>query len=202
MLQRRLTLIIRRQLSSRPVVESNHNFPKPYKLEEGKKYKWCTCGHSEIQPMCDGSHRKSGYVPVRFTAEKTETALLCCCKNTSNPPYCDMTHFKILRGNLLKTFSSPQIATPTDKPLVAARLPSFQKLEERKTYMWCACGASKTQPFCDNSHACSSMKPLAFTPEKTKPRWLCQCKQTKDAPYCDGTHLDVEIQTAVEGQPL
>ena len=42
--------------------------------------------------------------------------------------------FKILRGNLLKTFSSPQIATPTDKPLVAARLPSFQKLEERECY--------------------------------------------------------------------
>ena len=37
MLQRRLTLIIRRQLSSRPVVESNHNFPKPFKVSAIKK---------------------------------------------------------------------------------------------------------------------------------------------------------------------
>jgi CDGSH-type Zn-finger protein len=26
-------------------------------LEEGKKYAWCTCGLSESQPFCDGSHK-------------------------------------------------------------------------------------------------------------------------------------------------
>ena len=76
-----------------------------FQLEEGKTYKWCTCGQSGIQPMCDGSHRKSGFVPLKFTAEKTETALLCCCKNTSNPPYCDMSHFKVT-SVLLSSFNS------------------------------------------------------------------------------------------------
>ena len=26
-------------------------------LEEGKTYYFCTCGHSEKYPFCDGSHR-------------------------------------------------------------------------------------------------------------------------------------------------
>jgi CDGSH-type Zn-finger protein len=27
-----------------------------------------------------------------FTAERTETALLCGCKDTGDPPYCDGSH--------------------------------------------------------------------------------------------------------------
>lgn len=205
MLQRRVVLPLFngiRSMSSRPIVISNKNVPKPFKLEEGKQYKWCTCGQSAIQPMCDGSHRGSGFSPVKFTAEKTTTGLMCCCKNTSNAPYCDMTHFKVIKGNIMKSFTRPNIGTVGDKPLVAARLPRYTNLEQGKTYMWCTCGASKSQPFCDNSHSSSAMKPLPFTVEKTKPRWLCRCKQTKNPPFCDGSHLDVEVQTATDGQPL
>ena len=31
--------------------------PQRCELEAGKKYAWCTCGNSEKQPYCDGSHR-------------------------------------------------------------------------------------------------------------------------------------------------
>lgn len=191
-----------RHLSTRPIVQSNTNFPKPIKLEAGKEYKWCTCGQSAKQPLCDGAHRGSGFVPLKFTVKKTETALMCRCKNTSNPPYCDMSHFKVLQGNMVKRVVAPKCDTPKDKPLVAGRLPAYTPLTAGKTYMWCSCGASKTQPFCDNSHASSSLRPLTFTPEKTKARWLCLCKQTKNPPFCDATHLDVEIQIATEGKPL
>ena len=30
--------------------------------------------------------------------------------------------------------------------------PYKAKVETDKTYFWCACGLSKKQPFCDNSH--------------------------------------------------
>jgi len=30
--------------------------PQKVTLEAGKKYAWCSCGLSENQPFCDGSH--------------------------------------------------------------------------------------------------------------------------------------------------
>lgn len=62
-------------------------------LVEGKKYSWCTCGHSEGQPFCDGSHNAAESTPnLRFEAQETGTAYLCTCKETKNPPYCDGSH--------------------------------------------------------------------------------------------------------------
>lgn len=67
--------------------------PIACELEAGKKYSWCTCGHSDKQPFCDGKHKEAASTPsLRFEAEKTGTAYLCTCKLTMNPPYCDGTH--------------------------------------------------------------------------------------------------------------
>eukprot|EP00116_Pleurobrachia_bachei_P007866 sb/3468128/ len=163
-------LLLVRQMTTRPTVISNRNLPKPFKLEKGKKYAWCTCGQSSKQPMCDGSHRGSGFVPIRFVAEESKTALMCCCKNTNNGPLCDMTHIKVLMDNTVGRFRSTKTPEAGDAPLVSARLPTYQSLTEGKTYLWCACGASKTQPFCDGSHSSGSIKPVSFTAEKTKSR--------------------------------
>ncbi|CAL8333382.1 unnamed protein product [Lota lota] len=69
---------------------------KPYKVEliSGKRYSWCTCGHSKKQPFCDGSHKTKaqGLAPHRFVAEKDSTVWLCGCKYTNNRPFCDGTH--------------------------------------------------------------------------------------------------------------
>lgn len=32
-----------------------------------------------------------------------------------------------------------------------------------KNYFWCSCGMSKSQPFCDRSHAGTEFKPLKFS---------------------------------------
>lgn len=68
----------------------------PFKVEliAGKRYSWCTCGHSKKQPFCDGSHKTKapGMGPLRFVAEKDSTVWLCGCKYTSNAPFCDGTH--------------------------------------------------------------------------------------------------------------
>ncbi|MCP4077406.1 MAG: CDGSH iron-sulfur domain-containing protein [Gammaproteobacteria bacterium] len=57
---------------SKPVNPQN----KPYtvEVEAGETYYWCACGRSKNQPFCDGSHQGTGFQPVAFTAEKTNTA--------------------------------------------------------------------------------------------------------------------------------
>lgn len=57
-----------------------------------------------------------------------------------------------------------------------------------KKYWWCACGRSKTQPFCDGSHKGSGFEPVAFVPDESGPVYFCGCKQTASKPFCDGTH--------------
>ena len=66
--------------------------PLPVEVELGRKYVWCACGRSAIQPYCDGSHKGTGLVPVVFMAEKSETVWLCCCKRTHEPPFYDGSH--------------------------------------------------------------------------------------------------------------
>ena len=55
-------------------------------------------------------------------------------------------------------------------------------------YWWCACGHSKSQPFCDGSHKGGSFSPMKYTAEKTGDAWFCACKGTGKTPLCDGTH--------------
>lgn len=59
-------------------------------------------------------------------------------------------------------------------------------------YYWCACGKSKTQPFCDGSHADTDIKPVAFTVEEAGVQYLCGCRATSNAPFCDGSHQAVK----------
>jgi CDGSH-type Zn-finger protein len=62
------------------------------------------------------------------------------------------------------------------------------EVEAGKTYYWCACGRSATQPFCDGSHGETGIAPLAYTAEATGNAFFCGCKATKTAPLCDGSH--------------
>ena len=76
----------------------------------------------------------------------------------------------------------------TDSPVIAQKSPYPVEVEEGKTYFWCACGRSKTQPFCDGSHKETSFSPVKYTAEATKKAFFCGCKHSANAPLCDGSH--------------
>ena len=69
--------------------------PMPVEVESGKTYFWCSCGRSDNQPFCDGSHQETSLTPVKYEAESDETVYFCCCKQTGNQPRCDGSHQNI-----------------------------------------------------------------------------------------------------------
>jgi CDGSH-type Zn-finger protein len=76
----------------------------------------------------------------------------------------------------------------SEQPIVAGRAPLRVDVEAGKSYWWCACGHSQSQPFCDGSHAGTGLEPLEYTAEESGTLRFCVCKQTKKPPLCDGSH--------------
>ena len=74
------------------------------------------------------------------------------------------------------------------QPTIAQKAPFRVELEAGKQYYWCACGQSKTQPYCDGSHKSTGFTPIPFTATENKEAWLCGCKNASAKPFCDGTH--------------
>ena len=73
-----------------PVRASDSPFAED--LEEGKTYYWCSCGLSQKQPYCDGSHKGTTFTPVEYTCDFDETVYFCGCKQTESAPMCDGSH--------------------------------------------------------------------------------------------------------------
>ncbi len=65
--------------------------PAVLDLEAGS-YHYCTCGESQNQPYCDGSHKETGFTPLEFFIDEPKKVALCQCKRTAKAPYCDGAH--------------------------------------------------------------------------------------------------------------
>jgi CDGSH-type Zn-finger protein len=79
-------------------------------------------------------------------------------------------------------------------PVCAGTSPAKIELEAGKTYAFCPCGLSATQPLCDGAHKTADtggMKSLKFSAIKSGTYWLCMCKQSKTIPFCDGSHSKI-----------
>ncbi|SMF29239.1 Glutamate synthase domain-containing protein 2 [Alteromonadaceae bacterium Bs31] len=83
-----------------PIVADNK--PAKINLTKGDDYYFCTCGRSNNQPFCDGSHAGTAFKPKNFKAEGTGDAYLCQCKHSANAPFCDGSH---------KQFSAEQVGS-------------------------------------------------------------------------------------------
>ena len=75
-----------------------------------------------------------------------------------------------------------------NNPDIRQKAPYPVEVEAGKTYWWCACGKSKSQPFCDGSHKGGPFTPLEFKPTRPEKAWFCGCKHSATKPLCDGTH--------------
>ena len=68
--------------------------PFGIEVEQGKRYFWCSCGRSQNQPFCDGSHKDTDFTPSQYIAEESKKVYFCGCKQTGNQPLCDGSHNK------------------------------------------------------------------------------------------------------------
>ena len=68
----------------------------PFVLKEaaGTRF-FCTCGLSKGQPFCDGSHKGTGFAPLKIDLTEAKTVAWCGCKHSKNLPYCDGSHSRL-----------------------------------------------------------------------------------------------------------
>jgi CDGSH-type Zn-finger protein/mannose-6-phosphate isomerase-like protein (cupin superfamily) len=76
-------------------------------------------------------------------------------------------------------------------PIIAHRKGFYYEVKAGKRYLWCSCGRSKTQPFCDGSHQGTGFLPVSFKAERDEDVIFCGCKHTGTGPFCDGAHSNL-----------
>lgn len=85
-------------------------------------------------------------------------------------------------------------------PTIARYKPYYFKLVSGKSYFWCSCGRSSSQPFCDGSHKDTPFEPVRYKAESNDEVLFCGCKHSRSAPFCDGAHNNLR-DTYAEDDP-
>ena len=69
------------------------------------------------------------------------------------------------------------------------------KLEAGKQYLYCTCGLTGCQPFCDGSHQGTPFAPLSFVGKNQVSSLICLCRNAKpeSLPNCDGSHSHIDF---------
>lgn len=73
-------------------------------------------------------------------------------------------------------------------PIIYDKKPAIIEVEANSVKYWCACGRSKSQPFCDGSHKGTGISPVKCEFKECKKVAFCNCKHSKNGAFCDGSH--------------
>jgi CDGSH-type Zn-finger protein len=80
--------------------------------------------------------------------------------------------------------------------------PYAVRVVEGRSYRWCSCGLSKTQPWCDDAHVGTGWEPVSFVAPISELFYMCGCKRSANPPWCFGTcrgHQRPEREAPPEG---
>lgn len=104
---------------------------QPYELKPA--YSLCRCGKSANKPYCDATHKECGFVGTE-TADPSVSG---------GPPAAveEASVIRVMRDGPYEVLGAPTL-TYSDGRIC----------EESSFYRLCRCGASKSKPFCDDSH--------------------------------------------------
>ncbi|MBF0247425.1 MAG: CDGSH iron-sulfur domain-containing protein [Alphaproteobacteria bacterium] len=78
-----------------------------------------------------------------------------------------------------------------ETPVCTKKGPYVVEGEEGKTYYYCTCGLSKSQPFCDGAHKGTRFQPTAHKAEKSGSIYFCGCRTSKNGALCDGANKEL-----------
>lgn len=104
---------------------------QPYELKPA--YSLCRCGQSKNKPYCDASHKECGFVGT----EVADSAV----PRSSATVVSEASVIRVARDGPYEVFGAPTL-TYSDGRIC----------EDTSFYRLCRCGASKSKPFCDDSH--------------------------------------------------
>ncbi|TNV72430.1 hypothetical protein FGO68_gene7978 [Halteria grandinella] len=92
-----------------------------------------------------------------------------------------------------------ELGETPEKAKIARACPIRMTVKKGETYLYCTCGHSQFQPFCDGTHklkpAAKGFKPLKVTvQQEQKFRIWCGCKRNHvgAGPGCDGNHAHID----------
>ena len=71
---------------------------------------------------------------------------------------------------------------------IAQKSPIAVDVEAGKSYYWCSCGHSSSQPFCDGAHKGTGFTPVKYEATESKKVYFCACKHSANPVTCDGSH--------------
>ena len=74
------------------------------------------------------------------------------------------------------------------EPVIAQTSSCPVDVEAGKSYWWCACGRSASQPFCDGSHQGTEFVPVEYVATESETVHFCGCKHSANGALCDGAH--------------
>ena len=75
-----------------------------------------------------------------------------------------------------------------ETPIIAQKTPFAVAVDAGKSYWYCTCGKTESQPFCDEKHKGTIFRPVEYKAEQDEIVYFCGCRHSANGVTCDGTH--------------